>query len=390
MAAVDEVREVLEQTVPDYRDRSGDWESVLARAGAGQRKRRRWSRWPMLGVAAVAAAIALTLFWPAGGGGDSIIDRARAAVGGGPVVHAVLQRQPVEVYDLARDEYGSVPALQEEWFNSDSGQLRTEWRVGSQVVGHIAGPSPPASVSGAEQKYAGVATAYIRALDADKASLGPEETVEGQRVYWIRFRVEHSKFWTAEHEVAVDAETFEPRFHRVDGGPISTVLTFETLQRGKGGRGLHSREPFGPETGVDAGWSGTSSVGPRSPAEARTALRGALWLGERFRNLPLASIYEARYENQAPPGIFPRHGRALELCYGSGEPCAVSLVQTNGSGRGLAARGHAWPYEPPPGTLALGDGPGVGFVIHDGVYVMLLARDRDELIAAAKALTPIP
>ncbi|MGH7341720.1 MAG: hypothetical protein ACREKH_14605, partial [Candidatus Rokuibacteriota bacterium] len=291
----------------------------------------------------------------------------------------VLQRPPVEVYDLERDEYGSVPALQEEWFNPDRGQLRTVWRVGSQVLGRIVGP---------RRQFAGVATAYIRALDADEASLGPEETVDGQRVYWIRFRVEHSKSRTAEHEVAVDAETFEPRFHRVDGGPISTVLTFETVPVGQGDVTPTPVEGLGP--GVDAGWSGPSSVGPHSPAEARAAFRRALWLGERFRTLLLASIHETRYENQAPPGIFPRHGRALELCYGSGEPCAVSLVQTNGSGRGLCARGHLWPFEPPPGTLALGDRPGVGFVIHDGVYVLLLARDRDELIAAAKALTPIP
>jgi hypothetical protein len=31
----------------------------------------------------------------------------------------------------------------------------------------------------------------------------------------------------------------------------------------------------------------------------------------------------------------------------------------------------------------------VGFVLRDGVYVTLVARDRDEVIAAAKALTPI-
>ncbi|MCI0636203.1 MAG: hypothetical protein L0206_20160, partial [Actinobacteria bacterium] len=341
MAAVDEVRGALERTVPEYRDRSGDWAGVLAEAGLETQEHRSWIRWPVVAVAAVAATAALVLFWPAGRGGDGIIDRARAAVEGGPVIHAVLRQAPVEVYDLERDEYGSVPAVQGEWFNSDRGQLRTVWRVGSQVVGHIVRPSPTASVSGAEQKFAGVATAYIRALDADTASLGPEETVEGQRVYWIRFRVAYSKSWTAEHEVAVDAETFEPRFHRVDGGPIATVLTFETMGVGDVKSPSPSgSEGLGPETGVDARWSGPSTVGPRSPAEARATLRGALWLGERFRDLPLASIRETRYENQAPPGIFPRHGRALELCYGSSEPCTVSVVLANGSGYGFASRGH--------------------------------------------------
>lgn len=58
-------------------------------------------------------------------------------------------------------------------------------------------------------------------------------------------------------------------------------------------------------------------------------------------------------------------------------------------GYSLVSR-HAWPFEPPPGTLAFGDAPGVGFVIRDGIHVVLSARNRDELIAAAKALRPIP
>ena len=65
MAVVDDVRQALEQTVPDYSDRSGDWASVLAmaqagegdgreRAGASQGRRRR-----LLVVLAVVAFIAL-------------------------------------------------------------------------------------------------------------------------------------------------------------------------------------------------------------------------------------------------------------------------------------------------------------------------------------------
>jgi hypothetical protein len=36
VAVVDDVREALEQTVPDYSDRSGDWAGVLAMAHAGE------------------------------------------------------------------------------------------------------------------------------------------------------------------------------------------------------------------------------------------------------------------------------------------------------------------------------------------------------------------
>ena len=40
MAIVDDVHEALEQTVPDFSDRSGDWAGVLAMAQGGERDRR--------------------------------------------------------------------------------------------------------------------------------------------------------------------------------------------------------------------------------------------------------------------------------------------------------------------------------------------------------------
>ncbi len=39
MAVVDDVREALEQTVPDFSDRSGDWVGVLAMAQTGEGNR---------------------------------------------------------------------------------------------------------------------------------------------------------------------------------------------------------------------------------------------------------------------------------------------------------------------------------------------------------------
>ena len=41
------------------------------------------------------------------------------------------------------------------------------------------------------------------------------------------------------------------------------------------------------------------------------------------------------------------------------------------------------------GTIAFAEVSRLGYLIRDGVYVTLLARNRAELIAAAEALTPI-
>jgi hypothetical protein len=388
VAVVDEIREALEQTVPDFSDRSGDWPGVLAAAQTEERDRRKWRKWPVAVVASVAAVAALALFWPAGDEGRGIIDRARAAVEGGPVIHVVLHEAPVEVYDLERHEYGSLPVVEEEWFDPARGLHRVR-RVGSSVDSEAISRGPVRFPEG-EQQYAGIATAYRRALSADEASLGPEETVQGRRVYWIRFSVRGAIVPVGsrnEVEVAVDAETFEPRFVRVDSGPVATVLSFETLASGEGNFTLTGLLGVGRET---SSWSGASRVGLRSPAEARAALQNAVWLGERFGDLPLASIREVSWETGptlGPPSEEPV--RALELCYGSPERCPVSLTQAT-ERRSGAAVGHGWPVEPPPGRLAFSEVPGLGYVVRNGVYITLLARNRDELVSAAKALTSIP
>jgi hypothetical protein len=397
MPAVEDVRAALERTVPDFREHSGDWAGVLAEARANERKHRRWVRWSAAAVAAVAAAAALVLFWPAGGGGEGVIARARAAVAGGPVVHVVLRAGSLDVYDLERDEYGSVPVIEEEWFDPDRGHEGTGclkcWtlhrvrRVGSLVDAEIILRGVSVAFPEGEQEYAGIATAYRRALAADEASLGAEETVQGRRVYWIQFSGIFAPAGSRgkKYEVAVDAETFEPRFVRVGNGPVAPVLLFETLPSGEGNFTLTGLLAVGWGR---SSWSKTSRVGLRSPAEARAALQNALWLGERFGELKLASIREVKWRTSwfDPSG---EDGRALELCYASGERCAVSLTEAT-KPHPMAAGGRGWGVRPPPALLAFGEEPGLGYLIRDGVYVTLLGRSRSELVSAAEALTRIP
>jgi hypothetical protein len=362
----------------------GNWEDVLGRAEAGGESVRRTPRaWFAVGGVATAAAVAvLILFWPAGGGDNSVLDRALAAVGTDPIIHVVLEAPPVEVYDLRGNGFGSVPATVEQWFLPEKGihEVRT---VGSQVVADFVLSYKPADFPEGEEQYAGVATAYRRALAAGEAALGPEETVDGHRVHWIRFSVPWFR-GDSQYEIAVDAETYEPRFLRVDGEPIERVVTFETLPLGEGEFGPLGAGP----SSADWLWSEPGRDGLRSPAEARATLNGALWLGERFRDLPLASITEFMRETGVPKGILPQSVRGLDLCYGSGDPCAVSVTLAT-RWHPMTGHGQMAPYDPPRGTLAFGDKSGVGFVLRDGVYVTLVARDRDEVIAAAKALTPI-
>jgi hypothetical protein len=368
MAAVDEIREAVQRTVPDFSDRTGDWQAVLGKAHADGRPYRSWTKWPIAAAAAVAGAAALVLFWPAGGQGVDVLGRARATVEQGPVTHVVVRRE-VEVYDLERHEYRSVPDVEEEWSDPARG-LRYVRTVGSRLNRIYLGRNPA-------QFPEALAAAYRHALAADTAVLGAEETVQGRRVYWIRFEAGPKQY-----DVAIDAETFEPRFVRVDGGPVAS-LQFETLGAGEGDFSVMLPPPG--EDRESSSWSGPSRIGPRTPAEARDALQNAQWLGERFGELALAEIREV---SSLVPGLNGPHTmRALELCYGPGEPCAVSITETTGP---QAADGKPWSIQPPGATLAFGDASGLGYVIRDGVYVTIQARSRDELVAAAEALAPIP
>jgi hypothetical protein len=428
MTVVDEVRAAVERTVPDFRDHEGDWAAVLASA---QQRPLRPHRWAIAVVAAVVAAGTLALFWPTGG--DGILERARAVIGNEPVVHVVLRGAPVRVYDLRRHEYRNLPQTREEWYDPELGAHLVR-AIGSRVVEELFLPkqySPTARFPDGTQPYAGVATAYRAALDAGRASLGATETVRGHRVHWIRFGVDFH--WrAAQHEVAVDAETFEPRFVRIDRGPVATVAALETFPSGTGDfepgpvalmgglRPGHLGRAPGPDL-----WSGTPSTGPRTPDEARASLRGALWLGARFHDLPLASIREVVHpKREGAPPVGEHLVRGLELCYGSAQRCPVSLtLATHITATAFRSPAQPWPFDPEPGTLVLAerqpgvgytirDGayltprladaridvepvlprpePGVGFLVRDGIYVTLVARDRPELIAAAEALTPIP
>ena len=81
---------------------------------------------------------------------------------------------------------------------------------------------------------------------------------------------------------------------------------------------------------------------------------------ERFGELPLASIREV----SLPP--------VLELCYGLGERCAVSMTAAEGPTTTLDDK--PWAILPPPGTLGFGDAPGLGYVVRGGIYVTIKAR----------------
>lgn len=132
MAVVDDVREALEQTVPDFSDRSGDWAGVLAMAQAGEEDRPRststsHSRRRQALIALTAAVLVLVV-------GTASAFGVRDLLGGEP--HVQSGAYPSE------GKRGSFNVWILFMRDAEGDQTRG-WRIGVRS-GTFAGPGTPA------------------------------------------------------------------------------------------------------------------------------------------------------------------------------------------------------------------------------------------------------
>src|SRR3989442_10787033 len=112
-----EVKDVLGRHVPLRAELEPEWGDVLERAG--RRKRRRLL--PALAAAGglAAAALVAVALWPSGGRPLTVLERARAAVGDGPVTRLVYRDELGEtLVNLASGERRPIYGDHEEWFDA--------------------------------------------------------------------------------------------------------------------------------------------------------------------------------------------------------------------------------------------------------------------------------
>jgi hypothetical protein len=405
MHQVDEVREALDREFVLDPGRSGNWEDVLGRAKAGSPRSGRRRSYLIALAGAVAAVAVGVLLWPGGDGSASILERARAVVSAGPVIHLVLEAEDGRMteVDLKTGKRRRLEGRHEQWFDPERGfhDLYTVDGRAQRDVLYTPGSTPEI-----ERQFIEFTSAYRKALDSGRASVAGKGTEDGRKVYWIRFHVRYPSFgipnYAAEHEVAVDAETFEPRIWRATqkndalGIPESTteieIEFWETLPAGGGDFTAAIDGNALPED-----WRALSRLGPRTPEQARSVLAPPpLWLGDEFRGLPLAGIYELRAEHgrsaadsDKEPGLEVRYGARPNDTSRGGE-LHVGLTQTNTP---IPWLGWETIVMPAKGTMIVGQVEPefvLGFVRKHGVYVSITASDQGLLLAAAQALKPIP
>lgn len=448
------VAELLDELTPTYKERTGDWERVTAAAGVRRRPSGRW--WAarlVAGTAAVAAVAALVLAWPFSGEQPGLLERARAAIGDGPVLHVVLRGEwGGTLVDLESGERSPVHGESEIWYDTKRGRAHSLERLGSVVQNEeLYEPrEPPAEL-------VALGRDYRQALDAGTARLAGQATIDGEPVVWVTIRSEllpdvaDGKNHEWAQQVAVSRRTYKPVALRStrDGvpGPGTTqrVLDLELLPAGEGdftaaaGPSLdgavvrQSREPVALEQaqetlGRPPLWLGrayadlplaqafkeTTSVGRRrevevTGAEAKAALECTKLRGEEagacMRRVAAGSSLSVR-----PNGVFRTEGpivwgnqvTALVLFYGSvgDDPSTyredviplydrpyLAVAQT--TDRSQLRRG-AGTYVPPEGSVFIAAGARTGVLQVAGVHITIEARDEEAILAAARALEPMP
>jgi hypothetical protein len=408
MGALDpRVSQALDELVPPRPGPDG-WDAIVGAAGE-RPGRRRWVA-AALPVAAVAAAALVALAWPFDSSGPqgTILERAAAAIGDGPVLHAVIkQGWGGTLVDLKSGERRKARTELEVWYDPARGIRETSRFEG---VVEYDGVIPPGRVEYLEKTLGGIATGYREALENGTARVLEDGVVEGEPVHWIRVDtkmlpdVADGKLHEWAHDVAVSKETAEvvatreTRDREVSPGGISIVLEAETLPAGAGD--FDRRLSEGPEGPFSFNPVGEESL-TRSEASAVLG-RPALWAGPRVGDLELARIWkDVRRERDGRDGPW-REYYGVSVFYGvvdaDGKPAGIDgpseVFQRHAwirqsVTRDLGFRAGTRNWVPPAGVVYLA-GPGSGLMAVDGIHVVIQASNEELVLAAARALEPVP
>lgn len=372
--------------------------------------RRRRRAWPALMAASIAVVIGLAAVAVGQrAGSPSLVERALAAVGDGPVVHVVIEEPTENVYvELDSGQRTQQLRQIELWIDERRGLEHAVTRIDGHVVGEMlvtpelmASPHPPVytcawiTAHPAAAKKARVSCdpkdahlgytpqldpalanfvdGYRSALQKGTAKEIGSGAIDGRPVTWLSLQIESDR--TA--EIAVDDDTGKPVRVR-ERGRTYDVLRLEALGASEGD--FRAREQKRPQAA--SGMAGAQ--GPIPLAKASDWVPGALWPGPTVRGLSL-SLVELQFPTT---GFGPRSGRPVERGVGVelryGDHSQVVIQQSREPQMAYAWYPDAVPRE---GTVLLGFFG--GWLVKDGVYVRIRAEDPDVVLEVARALRRI-
>lgn len=413
---LEQAADALPAPTPESRDRA----RAAALAALGQRPPRRIRRVVLIVPAVVVAvAVASAVFMAAPWrDGPLATERALAALGHQPVVHAIVE-QPGErrtIIDLASGRKRVEALRTEYWYDGERRVLRVRLSVGKRLLPggeYLHSPEgfftdrgvhrgqKPAQLDPALERFA---SGYQEALDSGEATVVGEDVIDGRKAIILRFSLPSPPSGEQlSEDVAVDAEHYRPlrfRFSSADSSRTSSwsqaprVVEIETIPR--------DLADFEPPRASEPRPVGQTGVGVRTlePAEAAAALgRPALWPGPAVAGVDLTEIELTRLTTPWTDGR-QTEGHALVFRYGADRRTAhlegkPSLIITEGTSIEHALRFDLGGSTPGPGELGLagvgkteagGAEMWFGSMQRDGIYVSFESPRRDLIVAAAKAM----
>jgi hypothetical protein len=357
-----------------------------------------------VGIAAVGAAAIVGLLVAApwhNSHTPSLVDRALAAVGTGPVIHAVIETQTgMTSVGLATGDERPVVARMELWFDQDrriehtlsriDGQLQDESLQTATAETSRRGTVPGAPAPVLDPALAKSIDGYREALANGEAKVLRDDSINGRAVTWLQLAPTN---W-GDERVAIDKLSSEPR--RVEtswnGGRSWTyeVRSIESLPEGSG----DFTPPVASTAPQPQGFMREPM--PIAPEKATTVVPGALALKTAFQGLPLSQVRETKLSTLFEPDakLDPIVSHGIEFDYGSdslrdGRPY-LWLQEATQPNPQLGWRSS---LVPPAGELLVGPGLGApggltGLMVKNGIYITVLASDRQLMLDAARGLSP--
>jgi hypothetical protein len=352
-------------------------------------------------VAAVLVALAVASPWD-GASSPSLVDRALAAIGSGPVLHAVLVHERLHEFvaiDLATGRERRLPATTEMWFDEKRDVEHSIFRIGGQVKNEMLQTrkrlvTPRGSLFGRAEPWLDPALrefvdGYRSALSSGRATRDRDGVIDGKSVTWLRFGLEHGY-----QRVAIDSETSLPV--RVDTywGRTPLVYAVRRIEALPEGRGDFTP----PHTGEPEPEYYQRLPTPIAPKAASRVVPGALAAGSSFRGLPLVKVVETKLSTVFKPdeNLAPRVAQGLEFDYGTdnfrGDEPFLVVAET-----AEPQQQNGWFDAPMPragevivgtDTVLLARAHWIGLTVKDRIYVTILAPSREMVLAAARALEP--
>lgn len=422
----DRLERVAERLAPTSASRERARSAALAALQQAPRRRPRRGLPVLSAVAAVVIVIVGILALLAAPWRESPLttERALAALGHHPVVHAIVEqpRPRASVIELATGRERPEAHRSEYWYDDERDLLRVRLSVGGVPLPggeYLHSPEGFFTDRGVQREQirpprldpalGRFASGYKEALDNGEATVVGEEVVDGREAVILRFPEDQvsQDVRVAAYDVAVDADEFRPFRFRLssnpDGSPPSPwseaprVIEIETIPR--------DPSDFEPPHAGKPRPAGQTGVEERTldPADAAAALgRPAFWPGRAIEGAELTQIELMRLTTRWTDGR-TSEGHALVFQYGvdrrtahlEGKP---SLIVTESSSAEETPRFDFGGAMPEPGELRLtgfGNAGAVdaemwfGSMQRDGMYISLESPQRSLIVSAAKAMIPL-